>query len=71
MKRPNFNPGPAELGLAGGGQGKGDCDRSPGWRKHYDEIEWPVIATGTEGGIVKIIDSTFRRCGSKLIKRYG
>ena len=22
------------------GAGKGDADRSPGWRDHYDEIEW-------------------------------
>jgi len=22
------------------GAGKGDADRSPGWRKHYDEIKW-------------------------------
>jgi hypothetical protein len=22
------------------GAGKGDADRSPGWREHYDEIEW-------------------------------
>ena len=22
------------------GPGKGDKDRSPGWRNHYDEIDW-------------------------------
>ena len=22
------------------GPGKGDKDRSPGWRKHYDSIDW-------------------------------
>jgi len=22
------------------GQGKGDKDRSPGWRNRYDEIDW-------------------------------
>jgi hypothetical protein len=22
------------------GAGKGDADRSPGWREHYDEIQW-------------------------------
>lgn len=26
------------IGLTGAG--KGDKDRSPGWRKHYDEIQW-------------------------------
>lgn len=69
MKRPNFNPGPAELGLAGGGQGKGDKDRSPGWRKHYDEIDWPSVAS--TAGVAKAVDSTFHRRGAKLIKCYG
>lgn len=60
--RPNFNPGPAELGLSGGA-GKGDCDRSPGWRKNYDDIDWGVIDPflGDE--------NTVRR-GGRLIKRY-
>jgi hypothetical protein len=26
--------------------GKGDKDRSPGWREHYDEIAWPHDNTG-------------------------
>lgn len=30
-----------DLGLSGGGAGKGDADRSPGWREQYDTIQWP------------------------------
>lgn len=41
------------------GAGKGDVDRSPGWRDHYDEVEWPK----SEEGFVKR--------GGKLVKRYG
>lgn len=40
--------GPACLGLRGEGAGKGDVDRSPGWREHYDEINWPRSNDGFE-----------------------
>lgn len=40
------------------GAGKGDKDRSPGWRKNYDEIRWPGV-TG------------FKRRDSRLRKIYG
>jgi hypothetical protein len=30
-----------DIGLQGTGAGKGDADRSPKWRDHYDEIDWP------------------------------
>ena len=43
------------------GPGKGDKDRSPGWRRNYDEINWPVDLT----------KETFKRRGNKLIKTYG
>lgn len=46
---------PKDIGLNGG---KGDADRSPGWRDHYDEIEWPH-------------DVQFIQRGAKQIKRYG
>lgn len=39
--------------------GKGDADRSPEWRKHYDEVSWPKSNDG------------FRQVGGKQIKRYG
>lgn len=29
-----------DLGLKGTGAGKGDAERSPGWRKQYDDINW-------------------------------
>jgi hypothetical protein len=41
------------------GAGKGDCDRSPGWREQYDTINWPKDNSG------------FRTVGGKQIKRYG
>jgi hypothetical protein len=31
------------------GAGKGDHDRSPGWRDHYDEIDWGVRTSGHTG----------------------
>jgi len=39
------------------GAGKGDADRSPGWRKNYDEIRW--------SGVVG-----FKRRDSRLRKIY-
>lgn len=30
-----------DLGLKSSSAGKGDADRSPKWRDHYDEIRWP------------------------------
>jgi len=66
---PGFNPGPAQLGLAGGA-GKGDTDRSPGWRANYDEISWPVNIND-DGSLRRRVDDTFFRVGSgKLRKRY-
>ena len=43
------NSGPAKRDLfPGHGAGKGDADRSPGWRNNYDEINWgnrdPVLS---------------------------
>lgn len=35
-----------DLGLRGTGAGKGDADRSPGWRNHYEEINWPSGGKG-------------------------
>jgi hypothetical protein len=67
--RPNFNPGPSQLGLSGS-SGKGDSDRSPGWRANYHEIDWPVII-GADGKIYKQLDDQLVKRGSKLIKRYG
>jgi hypothetical protein len=29
-----------DFGLKNNGAGKGDSDRSPGWRAHYNEINW-------------------------------
>jgi hypothetical protein len=43
------------------GSGKGDADRSPGWRDKYDDINWRR----------KNEDDGFRRIGSRLIKLYG
>jgi len=39
------------------GPGKGDKERSPGWRSNYDEINWTGVAMEREG--------------AKLVKRYG
>jgi len=35
-----------DLGLSSGAAGKGDADRSPGWRKRYDTINWPSGGKG-------------------------
>jgi hypothetical protein len=53
-----------DLGISGG-NGKGDADRSPGWRQHYDEIEWDVC------DIFHPDDPNVKRKGGRIIKRYG
>lgn len=70
-----YNAGSAQLGL-NNGAGKGDADRSPGWREHYDEIDWGGFAVNLDEGhknfrITKPVDATFERRGNKLIKKYG
>lgn len=44
--------------------GKGSADRSPDWRKHYDEVCWPDGGRRLEG-------NGFVRQGARIIKRYG
>lgn len=58
-----------DLGISGGA-GKGDSDRSPGWRDNYDEIGWPA-RIADDGTVTKEIDAQFKRRGSKLVKKYG
>jgi len=42
------------------GAGKGDKDRSPGWRRNYAEIRWGIS------------DAGFVRVGhGRMFKRYG
>lgn len=43
------------------GAGKGDKDRSPGWRKNYDEIDWQRGAPKPNG---------FRRHSKGIRKTY-
>lgn len=57
-----------DLGISGAG--KGDAERSPGWRDHYDEIWWPANISD-DGTVTKEIDAQFKRRGAKLIKTYG
>jgi hypothetical protein len=46
------------------GSGKGDADRSPGWRDKYDDIDWERSDSGVDDG--------FRRIGTtRFIKLYG
>ena len=59
-----------DLGISGG-QGKGDADRSPGWRNNYDEIGWGPVTIDGCGLVYKAIDLTFKRNGNKLVKTYG
>lgn len=47
------------------GAGKGDTDRSPNWREHYDEVQWP------DGGKAHSEGNGFVRRGAKLVKKYG
>lgn len=65
MSRKN-NFGQAGRGAFGTshGAGKGDVDRSPGWRDHYDEVAWTEGDKRAEG-------NGFTRKGGKLVKRYG
>jgi hypothetical protein len=44
----------------GGTNGKGDADRSPGWRHGYDHVNW---GPGDDSG--------FTRRGGRMVKRYG
>lgn len=37
---------PRDIGLVPSGAGKGDAERSPGWRKNYDAIDWPSGGKG-------------------------
>lgn len=53
------NVGQSALGLSGSA-GKGDADRSPGWRANYDSINWNPFVT--EIGFVKR--------GNKYVKHY-
>lgn len=45
--------------------GKGDADRSPGWRDKYDDIAWP------DGGKRNDGDGFVRKSDGKIVKRYG
>jgi len=36
----NTSTSTRDIGLPSSGAGKGDKDRSPGWRNNYDEIQW-------------------------------
>jgi hypothetical protein len=47
------------LGAHPGQNGKGDADRSPGWRGHYDEVSWP--APSAEEGFVQTGPKSFRK----------
>lgn len=41
LKLMPHNSGPAKRDMLDShGAGKGDADRSPKWREHYDEVEW-------------------------------
>ena len=64
MRKNNF--GQTGRGAFGSshGAGKGDVDRSPGWRDHYDEVTWTEGDKRAEG-------NGFVRRGGKLVKRYG
>lgn len=52
------NVGQSALGLSGNA-GKGDADRSPGWRKNYADIDWEIWRV--EG---------FVKRGNKYVKHY-
>lgn len=47
----------------GHGAGKGDAERSPGWRDNYDEILFPKHLPGQDGFIQKSL--------GRKVKRYG
>jgi hypothetical protein len=56
-----YNSGQTKRDMfASHGAGKGDADRSPGWRGHYDDVEWPHSDAGFE-----------TLPSGKQVKRYG
>lgn len=57
-----------DLGIADAG--KGDAERSPGWRNNYDDIDWGRWHEGAPASLERIRIG-FKRCGSKFIKTYG
>lgn len=56
--------GNGDRSFQSGGAGKGDADRSPGWREHYHDIDWP------DGGRRLATDGFIQR-GGRLVKHYG
>lgn len=62
--RKGIQSGNGNRGFGLQGAGKGDGDRSPGWRDKYHDVNWP------DGGINKS-EEGFVRKGGKLIKVYG
>lgn len=57
---PQSNAGNGNRSLLGAHQnGKGDADRSPGYRKHYDEIDF--TSTSTDDGFIRVNRSRIRK----------
>ena len=54
---PSSLPSNRSFGLQGAG--KGDSDRSPGWRDNYPEINWPGV------------DGLEEKSAGRFIKYYG
>lgn len=59
------------LNHPGTGSGKGDADRSPGWREHYDDINWNA-PEWKPGEALRDINNGFREVGRNRIRKvYG
>lgn len=59
------------LNHPGTGSGKGDADRSPGWREHYDDINWNA-PEWKPGEPLRDINNGFREVGRNRIRKvYG
>jgi hypothetical protein len=58
-----------ELSSHNTGAGKGDGDRSPKWRDHYDEIDWRV--SGKARFFSDASEGFERVSAGRLRKRYG
>lgn len=53
----------------GHGAGKGDKERSPGWRDHYDDIDWQRSALFTFDCDPNLWSDGFRKVSPNRIRK--
>ena len=53
----------------GTGAGKGDADRSPNWRDHYNEIDWQRKPVHTFDVAPDLWSDGFRKVGANRLRK--